>query len=186
MAAALFERKQFTHQSTIYVWGILAGSAVGLLASTSGRLYSSTYYALRDTKTPLKFACVRVALTTILGFIFAVPVPRMLGIDGHWGGAGLTISFGIAGWTEFMLLKRSLAKQIGETGVPVGFSARLWASAIVAGGAAFGLKQVLVVRSHVLEAVLVLGAFGLVYLAATVAMKVPEATILLRRLKIAR
>ena len=40
----------------VYVWGILAGSAVGLLASTLGRLYSSTYYALRDTRTPLRYA----------------------------------------------------------------------------------------------------------------------------------
>ncbi len=53
----------------MYVWGILAGSAVGLLASTLGRLYSSTYYALRDTRTPLRFAILRVALTTLLGYL---------------------------------------------------------------------------------------------------------------------
>ena len=35
---------------------ILAGSGgVGLLASTFGRLYSSTYYAFKDTRTPLRF-----------------------------------------------------------------------------------------------------------------------------------
>jgi putative peptidoglycan lipid II flippase len=187
MAAALFEHgKRFEHQSTIYIWGILAGSAVGLLASTSGRLYSSTYYALHDTKTPLKFAVVRVALTSILGYIFAVPVPRMLGIDGQWGAAGLTISFGIAGWTEFMLLRHSLGKRIGETGLPASLTIRLWASAVIAGGAAFGLKQVLPHWSSVVTAVLVLGTFGLVYLGATMAMKVPETSILLRRLKLAR
>jgi hypothetical protein len=38
----------------------------------------------------------------------------------------------------------------------------------------------------VIVAVLVLGAFGLVYLAATLAMKVPEAVQLLRRFKLAR
>jgi putative peptidoglycan lipid II flippase len=186
MAAALFERKQFSHQNTVFIWGILAGSAVGLLASTSGRLYSSTYYALHDTKTPLRFAIVRVGLTSILGYVFAVHGPRMLGIDGHWGGAGLTISFGIAGWAEFMLLRHSLNKRIGRTGTPLSFSLKLWMAAAIAGGAAFGLKHFLSIRSSILTAVLVLGAFGLVYLAATVAMKVPEATILLRRLKIAR
>jgi hypothetical protein len=31
----------------VYIWGILAGSSIGLLASTLGRLYVSTYYALR-------------------------------------------------------------------------------------------------------------------------------------------
>jgi putative peptidoglycan lipid II flippase len=185
MAAALFEHRKFTHQSTLYVWGILAGSAVGLLASTSGRLYSSTYYALHDTKTPLKFACVRVALTSILGFLFAIPLPKLLGIDGHWGGAGLTVSFGIAGWAEFLLLRHSLAKRIGETGAPRSFTARLWVAAVIAGALSFGVKQALSLRS-IPEAVIVLGTFGLAYLAATVAMKVPEATMLLRRVRLVR
>lgn len=187
MASALFEHgKRFDHQNTLYIWGILAGSAVGLLASTSGRLYSSTYYALHDTRTPLKFACVRVVLTSILGYLFAVPLPRMLGIDGHWGGAGLTISFGIAGWTEYMLLRRSLGRRIGETGVPLAFSVRLWSSAALAGAAAFGAKQILSISNNIIAAVLVLGIFGLVYLGATWALKVPEAIMLLRRLKLAR
>jgi putative peptidoglycan lipid II flippase len=187
MAAALFEHgERFSHQNTLYIWGILAGSAVGLLASTSGRLYSSTYYALHDTKTPLKFACIRVVLTSALGYLFAVPIPKKLGIDAHWGGAGLTISFGIAGWVEFVLLKRALARRIGNTGVPLSLSARLWAAATVAAAAAFGLKQVLSIPSSVITAALVLGAFGAVYLVATIALKVSEATVLLRRLKIAR
>ncbi len=187
MAAALFEhRGRFTHQSTIFVWGILAGSAVGLLASTSGRLYSSTYYALHDTKTPLKFACVRVVLTSILGFLFAVPLPKLIGLDPRWGGAGLTVSFGIAGWTEFMLLRHSLNKRIGATGAPVSFSTRLWGSAALAGLAAFGLKQVFSTHNHIVNAVVVLGAFGLVYLGATLALKVPESKILLRRLRLVR
>ena len=56
IAAALFQTGRFTREDAVYVWGILAGSAVGLLASTLGRLYSSTYYALRDTRTPLRYA----------------------------------------------------------------------------------------------------------------------------------
>jgi putative peptidoglycan lipid II flippase len=110
----------------------------------------------------------------------------MLGIDGHWGGAGLTISFGIAGWGEYMLLRHSLGKRIGKTGVPASFSLKLWGAAAVAGAAAFGLKQAISISNNIITAVLVLGAFGVVYFAAVVAMKVPEATILLRRLKIVR
>ena len=37
--------------------------AVLMLASTFARLYSSTFWALRDTRTPLRFAVVRVALS---------------------------------------------------------------------------------------------------------------------------
>ena len=187
MAAALFEHgKRFSHQNTLFVWGILAGSAVGLLASTSGRLYSSTYYALHDTRTPLKFACVRVVLTSILGYLFAIPLPKLLGIDQHWGGAGLTISFGVAGWSEFMLLRRSMNRRIGVTGLPWSLGLKLWVAATIAGGLAFGLKQIVSIPNSIASAVVVLGAFGLVYLGATLALRVPEATILLRKLRLVR
>ncbi len=66
-----------------------------------GGLYSSGFYALLDTKTPLRFALVRVTLTTLLGILFALPLPHWLGIDQKWGVAGLTASAGIAGWIEF-------------------------------------------------------------------------------------
>ena len=56
VSALIYQSGRFTHENAIYVWGILAGSAVGLLASSLGRLYSSTYYALRDTRTPLPTA----------------------------------------------------------------------------------------------------------------------------------
>ena len=103
IAAVLYQTGQFKTQSAIFVWGILAGSTVGLLASTLGRLYSSTYYALHNTRTPLRYAIVRVALTTLLGYVCALPLPRLLGIDPKWGVAGLTASAGVAGWIQFCL-----------------------------------------------------------------------------------
>ena len=71
IAAGLYQPGEFTPQNAVYVWGILAGSAVGLLASTLGRLYASTYYALRDTRTPLRYASLRVVLTVGLGYLCA-------------------------------------------------------------------------------------------------------------------
>ena len=62
-----------------------AARRLGCSQATLGRLYSSTYYALRDTRTPLRFAMVRVALTTGLGYIFALHLPRWLGIDPRLG-----------------------------------------------------------------------------------------------------
>jgi putative peptidoglycan lipid II flippase len=67
VAATLLQTGRFSSADADYIWGILAGSAVGLLASTMGRLYSSTFYALRDTRTPLRFAVVRVILATSFG-----------------------------------------------------------------------------------------------------------------------
>ena len=37
-----------------------------MLAATMGRLYNSAFYALEDTRTPLKFALVRFTLTLVL------------------------------------------------------------------------------------------------------------------------
>jgi putative peptidoglycan lipid II flippase len=183
MAAALFQRGQFHHQDSIYTWSILAGSSVGLLASTMGRLYSSTYYALHDTKTPLNFAIIRVVLTSILGYLFAIQLPRLLHIDAHWGGAGLTVSFGIAGWVEFALLRRGLNRRIGVTGAPASLMAKLWISAIVAGAAAFGLKVLMSGVRPIASAVVVLASFGLIYGGAALLQRVPEAHALIRRFR---
>ena len=85
VVGAIYRTGRFTQADVIYVWGILAGATVGLLASTLGRLYSSTYYALRDTRTPLRFAIVRVVLTTALGYLCAIPLAALLGIEASLG-----------------------------------------------------------------------------------------------------
>jgi putative peptidoglycan lipid II flippase len=182
ITAVLYQRGLFTHDDTMYVWGILAGSAVGLLASTLARLYASTYYALRDTRTPLRYAMVRVALTTGLGYLCAIPLPKWLGLDPQWGAAGLTASAGVAGWVEFVLLRRTLNARIGNTGVPAGMLARLWTSAAIGAAAGWFLKPVVVARGHIVSAVVVLGAYGTIYFAATYLMGVEECAGTIRRI----
>ena len=175
IVAAIYQSGRFTHADVIYVWGILAGSTVGLLASTLGRLYSSGFYALRDTRTPLRFAIVRVVLTTALGYLAALPLPRLLGIEPRWGVAGLTISAGIASWVEFTLLQRALRRRTGHVGLPISFFVQVWISALLAAGAARGLLFILGARSPILLAVLVLGLYGIIFFAVSLALKSPEA-----------
>jgi len=168
IAGAIYQSGKFTHADALYVWGILAGSGVGLLASTQGRLYSSTFYALKDTRTPLVFALIRVALTTLLGYCAAIPLPPLIGIDPKWGVAGLTASAGISGWIEFLLLRRSLARRIGADLVGVGYLTRLWAAAIIAAAVVWAVKAPLENRLHpILLACATLIPFGLIYLALT-------------------
>jgi putative peptidoglycan lipid II flippase len=166
---------RFTQDDVMWVWGILAGSTVGLLASTLGRLYSSTYYALRDTRTPLYFAILRVALTTILGYICAKPLPPALGIDQRWGVAGLTISAGIASWVEFTLLRTTLNRRIGRTGLAKDYLAKLWLAALVAAAAGWAIRRYFGHHSPILIAVIVLGPYGLLYLAGTWMLGLAEA-----------
>jgi putative peptidoglycan lipid II flippase len=181
IAAVLYQTGQFKHDAAIYVWGILAGSTVGLLASTLGRLYSSTYYALHDTRTPLRYAILRVALTTVLGYLCAIPLPPALGIDPKWGVAGLTASAGIAGWIEFALLRRTLNRRIGRTGLDLPFVVKLWSGAILGAGIGWGLKLLLGSGAPVPVAIIVLGAYGIAYFAVTFAFGIPEARVMIGR-----
>jgi putative peptidoglycan lipid II flippase len=187
IAAVLYQTGKFTHDAANYVWAILAGSTVGLLASTLGRLYSSTYYALRDTRTPLRYATIRVVLTTVLGYLCALPLPRLLGLDPKWGVAGLTASAGVAGWIEFTLLRRKLNKRIGKTGLSVGFVSRLWLGAAIGAAVAWGLKLSVPIRHPLPLAVIVLGAYGVTYFLMTSLFRIPEAqTVIGRALRIAK
>lgn len=182
IAAAIYQTGKFTRADAVYVWGILAGSAVGLLASTLGRLYSSGFYALRDTRTPLLFAIVRVSLATVMGYTASQHLPPLLGLDMRWGAVGITASFGINGWIEFMLLRRSLNKRIGKTGLDISFTTRLWTSAALAAAAAWGVKIISMRLSlhPVILAVFSLGAYGVVYLAGCIVFKIPEVTMFSR------
>ena len=181
ITAALFESGRFRHGDSNYVWGILAGSSVGLLASTLGRLYSSTYYALRDTRTPLHFAIVRVFLTVTLGYVCAIWLPRWLGIETRWGVAGLTASAGVAGWVEFALLRRALNARIGRTGLPVTLVAKLWGAAALASGAAWSVKAGLGLSSPLLGSSCVLAVYGLGYIALAWVFRIEECQGLVRQ-----
>jgi putative peptidoglycan lipid II flippase len=165
ISGAIYQGGRFGHAQTVYGWGILAGSGVGLLASTQARLFSSAFYALKDTRTPLRFAIIRIILTMVLGYFCAIPLPPMLGIDPKWGVAGLTASAGVSGWVEFALLRRALANRIGSDKVGLAYLARLWGAAILAAAIAWGIKLELPPKLHpFVVALAVLGPFGLLYL----------------------
>jgi putative peptidoglycan lipid II flippase len=174
IGALIYQTGLFTHQDVLYIWALLAGSGVGLLASTFGRLCSSTFYALRDTRTPLRFAIVRVVLTIVLGYIFAFPLPKLLHLDPKLGLAGLTASAGIAGWIEFLLLRGTLAKRVDPFHLPPGLALRLWASAVLAVAIIFPMKHFF--TGHpIIAGVVLLPWYGALYLCGTLAFRVPEA-----------
>lgn len=164
IAGAIYQHGRFTPENTRYVWIVLAGSGIGLLASTQGRLFSSAFYALRDTRTPLKFAVIRVVLTTVLGYFCSRQLPAMLGVDARWGAAGLTASAGVSGWIEFLLLRHALSKRIGAAHVGVAWLMRLWASAAVAAAVAWAIRLHWPLHDPRLAAASTLIPFGAVYL----------------------
>lgn len=202
---ALYERGQFTADTTLLVWYILIGSSLGLLVATFGRLYSSAFYALHDTKTPFRIAVARVAGGATLAMLFAFPLrPMFAGIvnalglplpQGHGGATalgvvGITAASGIASWIEFILLRRGIHKRVGR-GVPkTGYLARLFLSAAVAGTLAFladhYFARELANRlplSRIVELLVVGGIFGVTYFVVAFLLRVDEVRSTLSRLR---
>ncbi|MCU0621215.1 MAG: murein biosynthesis integral membrane protein MurJ [Gemmatimonadales bacterium] len=183
LSAALFETGRFSRSDSFFVWEILAASSVGLLAGTLGRLYSSTFFALRDTRTPMRLALVRVVLGVGLAFVGALWLPRQVGLEPRLGAAGLALASSFAAWIEFALLRRALVRRIGVPEATPGFLPRLWGAAIAAALAGWGVLLLLPADLHrIVLAAWVCGVFGLVYLGVTLQLRIPEAQAFARRL----
>jgi putative peptidoglycan lipid II flippase len=178
VVALVFQTGAFGVEDVRIVWTVLAGSAVGLLAMTLGRLYASAFWALHDTRTPLRFAMIRVTFSAGLGALLAFGGPRLLGLDPRLGLAGLTLGSGLAGWLEMLLLRRALNRRVGETGLPASFSLRVWGAALGAAAAGFGVKLAAEALGPVLLGALVCGVFAAAYGALALLFRVPEASAL--------
>jgi putative peptidoglycan lipid II flippase len=181
VAGALYQSGEFTREMTVYVWGILAAASVGLLPSTLARLYASAFYAMHDTRTPLRVALIRVSLGVALGYVLALHLPARLGLGQGWGAAGITLASALAAVVEYFLLRRALGRRIGPTPLAVHLVARLWLAAGVAVVAGWTVRTALPPIHPIPEAALVLAAFGLAYFGAGAALGVPEARRVVRR-----
>ncbi len=205
LVAGLYERGVFSRESSIYVWYILMGYSIGLLPGTLARLYSSGFYALRDTRTPLYYAVARVSISAGLGWLLAFPLrplvirglesaglsmPRLRGVDVAiaLGAVGLSAASGIVSWIEYALLRRTLQRRIGRIPSSAAHMVRLLGAAIAASAAGIVVARVAIPRVapslHAIPAaVAAAAAFGLVYLGLAMALGVPEVRAITRRLK---
>ena len=186
IAAALYRSGQFGAAQSTWLWSILAGASLGLLASTLARLYSSAFFALQDTTTPLRFALVRVGVGIALAYVLGIRTPVWLGVDTRFGTAGLTLAAGIAGWCEFALLRGGLRRRIGALPPVLPLLLRLWGSAAVAAVVTWGVRAAWLGVSdvpHRVQAIVLLAVFALAYGALTLALGIPEATALWSRVR---
>lgn len=183
VGATLYQSGRFGRSDVVWMWGVLAGSGIGLLAGTLGRLYASTWYALRNVRTPLRFAVLRVGLTLALGWAAALWLPQAVGLDRRWGVAGLTASAGIAAWVEYLLLRRSLVPRVGDVAVDRPYQAKLWGAAALAAAAAWGVKLVLGVEHPLALGLVALPMYAAVYVGVALALRIPEATTMSGRVR---
>jgi putative peptidoglycan lipid II flippase len=180
LVGVLYLTGRFTQSDLGWVWAVLAGSSVGLVASNLGQVYQTVYFSLCDTRTPFWFTSARVVLTAALGWTLAFPVPAWLGLEPRAGVVGLAVGAGLAAWLEFALLRAGVARRLGtRVTVPARFLAQVWLLSSGAAALAFATKLATLRLGFVPAAVLALGVYGAAFAGGAAATGVPEATALL-------
>ncbi len=111
ITALLFQRGAFGAESTALVATILMAYALGLVATSSVKLFASGFHAMKDTVTPLKYAAVSVVLGVGSGAALMFWL-RARGL-GAVAVAGLMAGGALGGWTNLLLLWQGLRREVG-------------------------------------------------------------------------
>jgi len=106
IVALLFKRGAFDAETTRLTAVALLYYCVGLWAFSAVRIVVSMFYALQDTRTPVKMAVVSIAVNILLGVILMGPL-------GH---GGLALATSLASMVNLFLLVLALRKKIGMLG----------------------------------------------------------------------
>src|SRR6059058_3232453 len=72
---ALFQTGRFDADDTMLVGGVLAAYGIGLLGQATVKLFASGFYALRDTRTPVKIAALSLVVSTSLAWVLMRRAP---------------------------------------------------------------------------------------------------------------
>jgi putative peptidoglycan lipid II flippase len=106
IVSLLLEHGQFDHISTEGTASAVLFYAVGLWAFAGVRIVAQAFYALQDTKTPVKMAIVAVFTNILLSTIFITWTPLQHG--------GLALATSLAATLNIGLLTIKLRKKIGR------------------------------------------------------------------------
>ena len=190
LVAGLYRAGEFGDADVRIVWVILVGYSLGLLASTTTRVYQSAFFALRDTATPARAAFGRVAVALATGAVlmvqfepvtvlgYTIPAGAFASLDAlglPLGPLGLAAGASLGAWVEWALLKRALAVQVGPVGAGARPLARMFGAAAVAAAVGYVASSWLENRHALLTAALVAAVFGAAYLAAAWLLGLDEA-----------
>ncbi len=110
----IYERRAFTEASTVLVAAVLGTYSLGLVASSSLKLFASGFHALQDTRTPMMLAAVSVTigigiavLLTLLGRA-RLPDPYR-----PYAAMGIALGGAAGAWINLLLLWTMLGRRIG-------------------------------------------------------------------------
>jgi len=106
IVALLFKRGAFDAHATKLTADALLYYSFGLWAFSSVRIVVSTFYALQDTRTPVKMAAVSIFANIVLSIALMRPM-------GH---VGLALSLSLSSMLNLILLTIALRKKLGILG----------------------------------------------------------------------
>ena len=99
----LYERGSFLPSDTIKTSQVVLLYALALFAYSAVKILVPTFYALDDTRTPVRTSMFTVAVKIAVNFLFIAPL----------GFLGLALSTAVASWMNFFLLLRQLGRRTG-------------------------------------------------------------------------
>ncbi len=172
--ATLFQTGRFDENDTAIAAGVLAAYAIGLFGQATVKLFASGFYAIGDTRTPVRIAALSVTVSAGL----AVLLMQVL------GPAGIALGAATGAYVNVFLLAKGLSRRVGPIIDP---SHRKPLAAILAGVvlASAGTEGLAWLAGSQPAWVLCLGglaAFGLLYGFTTLALGHPEAHRIVDRL----
>ena len=99
--SALFEHGAFRHADTLAVAGAVAAFAAGLPAFSMTKVFQPGFYAREDTRTPMRFALISVAVNVVGSLLLS-----------RWfGHVGIALATAIAAWVNAFLLAFTLTSR---------------------------------------------------------------------------
>jgi putative peptidoglycan lipid II flippase len=194
IVAGIYRAGEFGAADVTIVWLTLAAYSLGLLASTSTRIYQSAFFALRDTKTPARVAGMRVLAAALLGGVlmlqfepvtyrsFTIPagIFRDVQVAGlPLGPVGLALGAAAGAWLEWALLRRRLQQRIGAVGTGAGHLIRMFGAALTAAAVGYGVRVAASGLHPAVVAVFVVSAFGVTYFGMARALGLAEARVVM-------
>jgi len=173
----LFKRGAFDTMAVKSTAYALVCYVAGLWAFSAVRIAIAAFYALKDTRTPVKMAIISIIVNIVLGILLMGPM-------GH---GGLALATSLSSMLNLVLLVRTLGPKLGFSGwsfLTVSIFKTL-ASSLIMGAAVYGIALVALPSGGDTMGGLFLGLFAsiacglLVYGLSAFVLKSPEINIIL-------
>lgn len=167
IVGALFQTGRFDADDTILVGGVLAAYGVGLLGQATVKLFASGFYALRDTRTPVRIGILSLVVSGVLSWV----------LMRRFGPAGIALGSSIGGMLNMVLQLLGLDRRVGTVLGPANWRTLglVVAGGLIATALAMGAGHFVAAWRPIPRGIAVLGIFGVAYGALTLAFRHPDA-----------